>query len=956
MKKFASNDNLLDLIKKEYLDKIPINSINQKNYLMNRNQTIYELDKLFNKEIIDNQGCGAIDYNTVTNKRNTDYIKDYRCNKINKKKSYPNKIYNHLYTDMYDKEKRSDNGRIIFCEQYKNKYHSKKQKAKNHKGKLTYSLDYKNIKCNGYNIEREYKEDREPQKELKNNCYSKGLKKKTYQVLENLTPNKYIVENNNKKYDQFSHNMNIRNCQKKNKKLEYERQFTEYDSNQNNLYNDKFNSIFNNGQIIEEAKLKIKPYQIKNIKCNIQLNDFYNSNKYTIGKNKIEKKRFEEEYNNNNMNKYKNKNNNYIDYNLNNEEENGEKNLYATTNFKTFRAHEMQNEYFIENDKCNDIRKINSPMEYISSYSTGSDDNNKKRKYYNQYTHNCHTDKNIIINEPNIIKNNKTYQLEDQNECIDFNSISDFHGEPNLNNNYEINKIANFVIFGKTKKLQEEATQNEIYYPKINNKSFTIYSKKKLYKNALIQNNLDEEINNYILNYKKNQIKIAKEKLIYIKGKNKSKNKISIQDSFKINKKMKQYKDQGTYVNKKNEYFISFNDEFSIINDNQFINRRRDLLMQIVLKTISRDRNLLSNNLIEWYNRAMKMLDLEEIMKRKRLKIKRNGAFEIINKISKRDKCCGNEYIPNKIETNSIIEIINNIKKKDKGILADIPYTFKNESLKKRKINDIFCESNREYLNQLKINEILIKYISSRVSPSPDSILKKYLSIWYRKSQYIPLLENAKIISDYCKSKLNYILTIKKWKKLYTKLLLKDRKSNMKDIMQKLKLRKIKLYKLIKITRLTQLFNRKKFLRYLILCWFINTNSTLTKKNQMKILYENMLTTYISIADDIFGNNKKNNPSIQYSIIEAVDSNRYQTKKLDEFSFTNNIKYIKSEIEKETKCGFYEKYINNYFSPVKYSKYRMEESKINFGKRGISYGNKTDGGFKRNLKYLKNKY
>ena len=122
---------------------------------------------------------------------------------------------------MYDKEKRSDNEKIIFCEQYKNKYHSKKQKAKNHKGKLTYSLDYKNIKCNGYNIEREYKEDREPQKDLKDNCYSKGLKKKTYQVLENLTPNKYIVENNNKKYDQFSHNMNIRNCQKKNKKLEY---------------------------------------------------------------------------------------------------------------------------------------------------------------------------------------------------------------------------------------------------------------------------------------------------------------------------------------------------------------------------------------------------------------------------------------------------------------------------------------------------------------------------------------------------------------------------------------------------------------------------------------------------------------------------------------------------------------------------------------------------------------
>ena len=124
----------------------------------------------------------------------------------------------------------------------------------------------------------------------------------------------------------------------------------------------------------------------------------------------------------------------------------------------------------------------------------------------------------------------------------------------------------------------------------------------------------------------------------------------------------------------------------------------------------------------------------------------------------------------------------------------------------------------------------------------------------------------------------------------------------------------------------------------------------------MKILYENMLTTYISIADDIFGNNKKNNPSIQYSIIEAVDSNKYQTKKLDEISFTNNIKLIKSEIEKEKKYGFYEKYMNNYFSPAKTYKYKIEESKINYGKKGISWENKNDKGFKKSIKYIKNKY
>ena len=169
-------------------------------------------------------------------------------------------------------------------------------------------------------------------------------------------------------------------------------------------------------------------------------------------------------------------------------------------------------------------------------------------------------------------------------------------------------------------------------------------------------------------------------------------------------------------------------------------------------------------------------------------------------------------------------------------------------------------------------------------------------------------------------------------------------------IIQKLKMRKNKLYKLIKITRLMQMFNKKKFLRYLILCWYINTNRTLTKKNQMKILYENMLTTYISIADDIFGNNKKNNPSIQYSMVEAVDSNKYQTKNVNEIYFTNNLKYIKSDIEKEKNYVFYEKYINNYISPIKYLKNKNEEYKINYDKRRTSYESKR---FNNNKKYFK---
>ena len=50
----------------------------------------------------------------------------------------------------------------------------------------------------------------------------------------------------------------------------------------------------------------------------------------------------------------------------------------------------------------------------------------------------------------------------------------------------------------------------------------------------------------------------------------------------------------------------------------------------------------------------------------------------------------------------------------------------------------------------------------------------------------------------------------------------------------------------------------------------------------MKLLYENMLTTYVSMADDMFGNNKLNNPSIQDCMFEIIDTNKFQTRELDD--------------------------------------------------------------------------
>ena len=777
-----------------------------------------------------------------------------------------------------------------------------------------------------------------------------GFKEKTYQILTNIIPDNIekINNKNNIKYDNFSKNQYANKCNKKNTKFEYERLFTYYNYD-NNLQNDKFNSLSNNFQFDKQQKVsQNNSKKNKNIKCAIQLNDHYNQKSNRL-------KGFEKEnICNNNINSFKNISK-CLDYNIF-IEDSEQKNLYSNPHMETFGAYEIKNECFSENELDNNIKIVSSPMKYISCQSTRSSDNNKKMKYFNQFnnSNNCLSEQKIIKNEKiNNNQNKLTYQLESPNEFICFHSKSDFHCEPNQC--LEIDNIENFEIINKSHNIENFSFQiisynsgRAVLYQKIKNKSFTINRKKKLYNNSSIQNNLDEEINKEILRNKRLQMKIAQEKSVYIKGRNKSDNQISTQVYFRINKITKKYKNEGTYMNEINDYTIEFKDEFSIINDNQYKNRRRDLLMQIVLKSILKEKNILKNIFIDWYNKTMKLVDLENFMKKKRLKIKRNGTLEIIQKISKCNKCCGNEFVPNKIDSNLKVKIINNIKKKDKGILIDIPYRFKNKNLKQRKINDIICESNRAYFNKLRINEILIKYICSKVTH--ESILKKYLSIWYRKSQYIPLLENTKIISKFCKSKLNYILARKKWKKLYQKYLLINRKSNSIKIIRKLKIRKYKLYKLIKITILMQILNKKKFLRYLILCWYINTNKTLTKKNQMKILYENMLTTYISIADDIFGNNKKNNPSIQHSMVEAVESNRYQSQNLEEFYFANKLKYMKSEIEKEKKYVFYEKYINNYISPEKKYKNKNEEYKINYDKRGSSYESKK---FRNNIKYLK---
>ena len=481
----------------------------------------------------------------------------------------------------------------------------------------------------------------------------------------------------------------------------------------------------------------------------------------------------------------------------------------------------------------------------------------------------------------------------------------------------------------------------------------------------------------------------------------KPKNKISNKNYFKINKIDKKLKDQGTYMPPKfikivkgNQLLIINKDAKSKnINKNINISRRRDLMIQMISKRIIREKYVLNDYFSKWFKTTKRIIEQENRYKYKAKKIlqpriSKTEKFEIIIKKPQREKSAG----PNRIVRGAKIEFKNKTIKKDVGILTNMPNMFKIENLKSRKVNNdeyksykkpiIVRQTNtektyniseekvkketsselgipigREVVDEIniRITEIFVKFLKSRTSPK--CILRKYLSIWHRNSQYMPLIANAKIIATFCKSKLNGILVKKKWKKLFKKYLFTLRQYNIMKIVKKIKIRKLKIIRLIRMTRLITIFNKRKFLHYIMMSWLIYTITTVKKRNQIKMLYENMLTTYVSMADDIFGKNKKNNPSIQDCMFEIIDTDKYQVKELEdvpiakiyyskkngEKKIITNIKYIEKEIEDEKKLGFYKEMTKKYYSPNRYNTYKTEtetkttKKEVKSETRGITY-------------------
>ena len=431
--------------------------------------------------------------------------------------------------------------------------------------------------------------------------------------------------------------------------------------------------------------------------------------------------------------------------------------------------------------------------------------------------------------------------------------------------------------------------------------------------------------------YKKEKKKITKEKsvgsdirydekIIYgdsISIKNKKKkieNKIS-KSNFAIKKNEKILKNVETQVIP-DENEVEKMDDFSVDNT-EYIrkNKIKNFLSQIIFRRVISEKLLLSEALRNWLKYTLISVHDEDIendyLRRMETAIKKNERFSLGENIQKQET--GTQMIlkKNKIESQLNLNLIQNIQKKNAEINVNIPYQFDMNKIKPKLQNKINIESTKkpvtlkrrqentinifseDYIFQeevkrgihhqmstesiKRVNEILYKFFISR--GDPITLLRKYFTIWERKANYLTLLDNARIISEFCKTNLYRKLNYKKWSKICKKLILKEKIKIIKY--SKILYSKLsKVFNLIRITRLNSIYSKRKYLHYIIIAWLAYTKTIRQKRSQVKLLYENMLSTYMNMADDVFGANQKENPSVQDALFEAVDSNKFQTKEI----------------------------------------------------------------------------
>ena len=411
--------------------------------------------------------------------------------------------------------------------------------------------------------------------------------------------------------------------------------------------------------------------------------------------------------------------------------------------------------------------------------------------------------------------------------------------------------------------------------------------------------------------------RIIKAESINIKTKVKKKENKVTKSNFVIKKEEKKIKDAETQINKE-ENEIEKMDEFHI-DDTEHARKSKlkELIRKMTYKKLISEKLILSEALRNWLKYTLITIHDEEIemdyLRRTNAEIKENSRFTIGENIQKSEAGTQMSVKKNKIESQLNLNLINKIKKKNAEINVNIPHQFDQEKLKPKLQNKLKIESTKkpvvlkrqkenmmnifseDYLfreevkkgihhkmseqAKKRVKEILYNFLMTRGDPL--TILRKYFTIYERKANYLSLLENARIISEFCKRNLERMKTYKKWERISKKLIIKERIKIIK-YSKILYTRLSKIFNLIRITRLHSIYSKRKYLHYIIIAWLAYTKTMIQKRSHVKILYENMLSTYMNMADDVFGPNQKENPSVQDALYEAVDSNKFQTKEVSD--------------------------------------------------------------------------
>ena len=423
------------------------------------------------------------------------------------------------------------------------------------------------------------------------------------------------------------------------------------------------------------------------------------------------------------------------------------------------------------------------------------------------------------------------------------------------------------------------------------------------------------------------------------KRKEKVENKISKNQRLEIKKTKKELVEQGTemaVVENKISKLVKLNISGAAYNlRNQKNLRQKELLIQMIYRKMMGDKLALSDALRQWLKQTLLMVQIDKFdldkKKRRYASISKNDRFALIEEIKKIEMGTQMEKIKNKIEARDNINLIRIKKMKDSEVSVNIPSQFDIEKMRTKNENKITYKSTKKPIilethkenemniysqnyifneevkkgihhplteeSKQRITEILIKYLKTRGAPL--SVLRKYFTIWNRNANYLACLENAKIITDFCRRNLYRTINYRRWKKICEKLILREKMKIIK-LSRVEDFKKNKIFDLIRLTRINSVLAKRRYLHYIILCWLAYTRNMNRKRKHIKTLYENMLNTYMHMADDVFGNNQKENPSVQDALFEAVESDKFHTRDTHDVPLAEKYYKDKKEIKKVT--------------------------------------------------------